>query len=67
VLQRTTLQVSGLCLWADDYVLVARFAFFQEAIDYCLEGSSRGVDMKLISRLVPGKPFISDYPKKEAA
>ena len=23
--------------------------------------------MKLISRIVPGKPFISDYPKKEAA
>jgi hypothetical protein len=53
--------------WADDYVLVARFAYLQEAIDYCLEGSSRGVHMKLISRLVPGKPFISDYPKKEAA
>jgi hypothetical protein len=54
-------------LWADDYVLVARFAYLQEAIDYCLEGSSRGVHMKLISRLVPGKPFISDYPKKEVA
>lgn len=50
--------------WADDHVLVARFAYLQEAIDYCLEGSSRGVHMKLISRLVPGKPFISDYPKK---
>jgi hypothetical protein len=54
-------------LWADDYVLVARFAYLQEAIDYCLEGSERGVKMKLISRLVPGKPFVSDYPKKEIA
>ena len=52
---------------SDDYVLVARFAYLQEAIDYCLEGSSRGVHMKLSSRLVPSKPFISDYPKKEAA
>ena len=39
--------------WADDYVLAARFAYLQEAIDYCLEGSKRGVRMKLISRLVP--------------
>lgn len=23
--------------------------------------------MKLISRLVPNKPFVSDYPKKEVA
>jgi hypothetical protein len=53
--------------WADDYVLVARFAYLQEAIDYCLEGASRGVHMKLISRLVPSKPFVSDYPKKEVA
>jgi hypothetical protein len=53
--------------WADDYVLVARFAYLQEAIDYCLEGSERGVRMKLISRLVPNKPFVSDYPKKEVA
>ena len=53
--------------WADDYVLVARFAYLQEGIDYCLEGSARGVHMKLISRLVPSKPFISDYPKEEAA
>ena len=53
--------------WADDYVLVARFAYLQEAIDYCLEGASRGVHMKLISRLVPNKPFVSDYPKKEVA
>ena len=54
-------------LRSDDYVLVARFAYFQEAIDYCLEGSARGVTMKLISRLLPNKPYISNYPKKEAA
>jgi len=27
--------------WADDYVLAARFAYLQEAIDYCLKGSKR--------------------------
>jgi hypothetical protein len=54
-------------LRSDDYVLVARFAYLQEAIDYCLEGSSRGVNMKMISRLVSGKPHVSDYPKKEVA
>ena len=53
--------------WADDYVLAARFAYLQEAIDYCLEGSKCGVRMKLISRLVPSKPYVSDYPKKVVA
>ena len=52
-------------LESDDFVLVARFAYFQEAIDYCQQASARGVRMKLISRLLPNKPYISDYPKKE--
>ena len=27
--------------WADDYVLVARFAYLQEAIDYCLDSNQQ--------------------------
>jgi hypothetical protein len=54
-------------LKSEDFVLVARFAYLQEAIDYCQEGARRRVRMKLISRLVPTKPYISNYPKKQAA
>jgi hypothetical protein len=49
---------------SDDYVLVARFAYFQEGIDYCLEGAERGVHMRLISRLVPSAPYKNDYAPK---
>ena len=52
---------SGLV--SDDYVLVARFAYLQEAIDYCLAASARGVRMRLVSRIVPSAPFVSEYPK----
>jgi hypothetical protein len=49
-----------------DYVLSARFAYLQEAIDYAQAISSRGVRARLVSRIVPGKPYVSDYPKAEA-
>jgi|SRR5467141_4106198 len=48
----------------DDYVLVARFAYLQEAIDYCQEGARRGVNMRLVSRIVPTAPHTSDYAPK---
>jgi hypothetical protein len=47
----------------DDYVLSARFAYLQEAIDYAMAISARGVQAKLISRIGP-TPYVSDYPKK---
>jgi hypothetical protein len=48
----------------DDYVLCAGFAYLQEAIDYALLVSNRGVRVRLISRIVPSAPFVSDYPKE---
>jgi hypothetical protein len=52
-----------------DYVLSARFAYLQEAIDYALAVANRGVHVRLISRIVPTAPFIRDYSptKWEAA
>jgi hypothetical protein len=52
-----------------DYVLSARFAYLQEAIDYALAVANRGVHVRLISRIVPTAPFIRDYSptKREAA
>jgi hypothetical protein len=52
-----------------DYVLSARFAYLQEAIDYALAVTNRGVHVRLISRIVPTAPFIRDYSpvKKETA
>jgi hypothetical protein len=47
-----------------DYVLVARFAYLQEAIDYCQLISKRGVNTQLVSRIVPTAPYISNYPKQ---
>lgn len=46
----------------DDYILSARFAYLQEAIDYCQACSARGVSMRLVSRICP-TPYVSDYPK----
>jgi hypothetical protein len=51
-------------LASDDYVLVARFAYFQEAIDYCQQASSRGVRMKLNSRLLPTNPTSLTTPRR---
>jgi hypothetical protein len=48
---------------SDDYVLSARFAYLQEAIDYCQAIAGRGVRSRLVSRIVPTAPFVSDYPK----
>jgi hypothetical protein len=52
-----------------DYVLSARFAYLQEAIDYALSVTNRGVHVRLVSRIVPTAPFIREYSpaKKEAA
>lgn len=54
-------------LESDDYVLSARFAYLQEAIDYAMAISARGVRARLVSRIVPGKPYVSDYPKQAQA
>jgi hypothetical protein len=52
-----------------DYVLSARFAYLQEAIDYAQAVVNREVHVRLISRIVPTAPFIRDYSpaRKEAA
>jgi hypothetical protein len=50
-----------------DYVLVARFAYLQEAIDYCQLISKRGVNTRLVSRIVPTAPYVSNYPKQAEA
>ena len=47
-------------LASEDYVLVARFAYLQEAIDYCQTGCSRGVNMRLVSRICKPK-YVSNY------
>ena len=49
-----------------DYVLSARFAYLQEAIDYVQAIVARGVHARLISRIVPTAPFIRDYSPKTA-
>jgi hypothetical protein len=48
---------------SEDYVLSAKFAYLQEAIDYAQAISARGVRVKLVSRIVTGAPYDSDYPK----
>src|SRR5229473_3413734 len=48
----------------NDLVLVAQFAYLQEAIDYCQEGARRGVNMRLVSRIVRTAPHTSDYAPK---
>jgi hypothetical protein len=47
---------------SEDYVLSAKFAYFQEAIDYAQAISARGVRARLVSRIAPTL-YISDYPK----
>ena len=49
----------------DDYVLSARFAYLQEAIDYCQQVAVRGVSTRLISKITD-TPFVADYPKRAA-
>ena len=52
---------------SDDLVLVARFAYLQEAIDYCQECNRRGVCVRLVSRIVPNAPYVSNYAPSPAA
>ena len=55
----------------DDYQLVAKFRFLQEAIEYCIDGAKKGVHMRLISTIASDSdPFIRDYepqPKTRVA
>lgn len=46
---------------SSDYVLSAQFAYLQDGLDYAQASADRGVHARLISRLVPGAPFIRDY------
>jgi hypothetical protein len=52
---------------SEDYVLSAKFAYLQEAIDYAQAVSARGVRVRLVSRIVAGAPYVSEYPKALAA
>lgn len=52
---------------SEDYVLSARFAYLQEAIDYCQAVAARGVRVRLVSRIVASAPYVSDYPKAVAS
>lgn len=51
---------------SSDFVLSARFAYLQEAIDYCQYVSKNGVRARLVSHIA-GKhaPYTSDYPKAD--
>jgi hypothetical protein len=51
---------------AADFVLVAKFGYLQEAIDYCEAVGKRGVRTNLVSRIVPTAPYTSSYPKETA-
>jgi hypothetical protein len=51
---------------ANDYVLVARFSYLQEGIDYCQTGARRGVSMRLVSRIT-SIPHISNYVPRGAS
>jgi len=46
---------------AEDMVLVAQFAYLAEASDYCRDAAHRGVNMRLVSRIVPSIPFVEDF------
>ena len=50
----------------NDMVLVARFAYFMEALDYCEQVSKRGVNTRIVSKIGP-TPYVSEYPKMEGA
>jgi hypothetical protein len=49
-----------------DFVLVAKFAYLQEAIDYAQIIGARGVYSRPVSRIGP-VPYQSDYPKVTAS
>jgi hypothetical protein len=46
---------------SSDYVLSARFAYLQEAIDYCQQITGRGVHVRMVSKIVSSAPFIRKY------
>lgn len=48
----------------DDYVLSAKFAYLQEALDYSQQVAARGVSTRLVSKITE-TPFVSDYPKRD--
>lgn len=52
---------------SDDFELVAKFVYLQEAVDYAQAIAKRGVRARLISRIVPKAPYVSDYPKSKAS
>jgi hypothetical protein len=48
-----------------DYELVARFTYLQEAIDYAQAIQKRGVTARLVSKIVPTAPYVSEYPARK--
>lgn len=44
-----------------DWVLSAKFAYLQEALDYAVAVSARGVRTRLVSRIVKTAPFVTEY------
>jgi hypothetical protein len=50
----------------DDLVLSARFAYLQEAIDYAQGLTKRGVCCRLVSRILPSAPYVSNYAPSPA-
>ena len=49
---------------SEDYVLSAKFAYLQEAIDYAQECARRGVRVRMVGRATK-TPYISDYTPAE--
>lgn len=49
---------------SSDYVLVAKFTYLQEAIDYAQGAAKKGVRARLVGR-VTKVPYISDYTPAE--
>lgn len=47
---------------SSDFVLVARFAYLTEGVEYAQAISARGVRARLVSKIVPNAPYVSDYP-----
>jgi hypothetical protein len=47
---------------SEQFELVARFTYLQEAIDYAQAIQKRGVSARLVSKIVPSAPHTSEYP-----
>jgi len=50
---------------SEEYERVAQFVYLQEAIEYAQAITARGVNARLVSRIVPSVPYVSDYPALE--